>query len=169
MCVEGNCGAHLAAEEFIERHVGALGEDVPECAIHSTEGVVEGDAAAEVGGHIGGLPDVFDVFGVFADQEGFEILLDGGSDSEWTLAVGGAADAIQAGLAGEHFDDDEVIAAGLGENHFDISDLEGSKTTGLLRYCLLGSGAERSGGGHESESMTPVHGWSVSLLAGGLV
>ena len=64
---------------------------------------------------------------------------------------------------------DQVIAAGLGENHFDISDLEGSKTTGLLRYCLLGSGAERSGGGHESESMTPVHGWSVSLLAGGLV
>ena len=66
--VERDRLADLAAEQLVDGHAGPLAEDVPEGAVDAAQGVVERDAAAEVGGDVRGLPDVLDPVALLADR-----------------------------------------------------------------------------------------------------
>jgi len=69
--------AALAAEKLVDRHAGALAEDVPQGHIDTADGVVEHRAVAPVGADKGRLPHVLDLRRVLAEYERLEETIDG--------------------------------------------------------------------------------------------
>ena len=87
--------AALAAEQLVERHVGALALDVPERDVHAAHRVEQHAAVAPVRADVGRLPDVFDLVDVASDEKRLEVLVDGGLDDQGALGEGGAALAVR--------------------------------------------------------------------------
>jgi hypothetical protein len=112
--VAGHGVAHLAAEEFVDGHIGALAFDIPEGDVHGGEDVVVDGAVAPVGFQVGALPEVFDLVRVFADEPGLEVLFKGGDDGVGSEGVVGGADAVEAGFGGDDLQEHPAVA-GAGE------------------------------------------------------
>ena len=108
--VERDGVTHLAAQQLVNRHPGALALDVPERHVEPAEHVVLDRAVAPIGGDVGALPEIFDAGRVFADPERRILLFDRGDDGGGLVDVAGRADAVQAGLAGEDFEKYPPIA-----------------------------------------------------------
>ena len=121
----------------------------------------ERHAAAEIGGHIGGLPDVLDVFRILADHERLQVLIDRCRDGQRSFAVRGATDAVKARFAGQHLDDDQVIRAGLCQDCFDVGNFERRQTAGgRLRGGAYGQGSagcEAASGCQEAKCVASIH------------
>ena len=138
--------AHLAAQELVERHVGALGLDVPERLVHPAHGVEEHAAVPPVRADVRRLPDVLDLVRVPADQERPEVLLDRGVHHQRPLREGRAAQAVQPGLAGQHLHYHEPDLVGSGEDGLDVGDLQRRQAAGLRRHGGLTDAGGRSFG-----------------------
>jgi hypothetical protein len=100
--------AALAAQQLEERHARLLALDVPQRHVYARDGVVQHRPVAPIAVHHPHLPDLFHARHVAADQEGFQVLLDGGVYGVKALRKGGAAQPVQPGLRGDHFDDDQA-------------------------------------------------------------
>src|ERR1700722_10053398 len=116
IAVDGETG--LAAEQLINGHIGTFTFYVPKGLVEPAECVVEDGSVAPVGAHEEGLPEVFYVVYVFADAEIGHIVVDGGHDDFGALGESGAAQAIETGLGGLYFHDDQVGALGCGADGF---------------------------------------------------
>ena len=121
--------AALAAEQLVDGHARPLALDVPQRLVDAGQRVVQHRPAAPVGADVGRLIDVFDVVRVAADQERLEVLLDRGDDRQRPLGERGAAQPVQARLAGLDFDDDQANAVGRGADRFDSRDPNSRQST----------------------------------------
>ena len=135
--------AGLPAQELIDRHVGALGLDVPQSLVHAAHGVVKHRPVAPVGTHIHRLPNVFDMVGVFADQERLEKLVDGGDDGFRALIERRTAEAIEAGLAGLDLDDRQAYARRSRQDCFYVGDFQRRQSPPGLSLLGVGLGPQR--------------------------
>ena len=102
--VGGDAIFGLAAEEFVDRGVEGFADDVPEGDVDAADSV-HGDAHAAVahGGAPHHVPEFFDVEGVFAEEELYEVLFDDVIAGAPAVAV--ALDAFVGGdLDGEVFE-----------------------------------------------------------------
>ncbi len=159
---------HLAAEQLVERHAGALTFDVPQRDVHAAHGVEQHRTVAPVRAHIARLPDILDLVDVAADEEGLQILLERGFHDQGSLRKRRAAPPDEAGLGGLHLHHDQANAIGRRENRLDIADLDRARPF----HCLRVSGCGRAEGrGHSgaqqgrsrcqrrqrSDSITAVH------------
>ena len=141
---------HLAAEQLIERHAGALALDVPERHVDAAHRVEQHRAVAPVPAHVARLPDVLDLVDVAADQERPQILVDRRFDDERALRERGTAPAHQAGLGGLHLHQHQPDPVGCGEDRLDVADLHRSGP--LDRLCVGGRGGRhRAGDGRRRE------------------
>lgn len=120
--VEWSGGAHLASQQLVNRYTGALAQDVPQRAVYTAERVVQRHATAEVGLHVGRLPDVFDVVHVPPDNKRLHVLLYGGGYGQRPLAMCGTAEPVKAWFAGENLHDDGVVPVRLRQDHLDVGD-----------------------------------------------
>ena len=111
---------------------------------------------APVRADVGGLPDVLDLVGVAADEERLQVLLDGGLDDQRALGEGGAAEAVQARLAGHDLDDDEADAVGRGEDRLDVGDLQRRQAPSGRRLLLRLRAARASASGIATHPLLPA-------------
>ena len=72
--------ATLAADELVDRHAGLPTLDVPERVTDAADGAIEHRVILVVGAHVAELPDLLDPIGRPADDQGLEIVGDGGGD-----------------------------------------------------------------------------------------
>ena len=162
MAIERNRGTNLAAQELVNGHAAAFPQNVPKRSVDAAERVVPRYAGTEIGGDVGRLPDVFDLIAVLSDDEGLQVVFQIGGDGMGPLAVGGAADAVKARFAGQDLYDDQVVRAGLGEDHLEVRDLDRRHAAaggGLGGSQRAGPGQQASGGSAESfQSVASVHG-----------
>src|SRR5205814_6668891 len=82
---------HLAAEQLIEGHPGALALDVPQRDVHAAHRVEQRRTVTPVGADVARLPDVLDLVDVAPDQKRLEVLLDRRLDDQRPLRERGAA------------------------------------------------------------------------------
>ena len=122
MAVDAGRLADLAAEQVIHGHAGHLALDVPEGLVHAGDGVVEHGAVAPIGADHAHLPDVLDAGDVLADEQGLHVIRHRMGNGHPPLGVGGAADAVQAGLRGDHLDDNEGNPFRCGANRVNVLD-----------------------------------------------
>ena len=135
---------HLAAEQLIERHAGALALDVPQRDVDAAHRVEEHAAVPPVRAHVARLPDVLDLVDVAADQERLQILLDRGLHDQRALGEGRAAPADQPGLGRLDLHDDEADPVRRGEDGLDVADLDRSGPAHRLRVGGRRAGANAS-------------------------
>ena len=121
MAVHRNTGAHFAAEQVVHRHVGHFALDVPQGHIHTGDGIVDDGAAAPVGVLVHQLPQVGDVAHILADQQRTQIGLNEMLHGQVAVSEGGAAQTVQARLAGLHLHHHQIDALGGGADHFNIA------------------------------------------------
>ena len=136
----------LAAEQLVDRHVGALALDVPQRLIDAAHRVVEHRAVAPIRADVHRLPDVFDVVRVFAFEERRQELVDRRDDRLGALVEGRAAKAVEPRLAGIDFDDRQPDARCGDEHRLHVGDLQRRKPVlrlPLLRARLVGEGLMR--------------------------
>ena len=136
VAVERHRGANLSTQQLIDRHAETLAQDVPQRAVDAAQRVVALRARAEVLLHIRGLPDVLDVIAVLADDERLQTRFDIGLRCLRNLLVGRGAEAIEAWLAGFHFDDRPVGAGGRGGDDLDVGDLQRRHAPAGRIFCL---------------------------------
>ena len=96
--------AALAAEQLVHRHSGPLAENVPQGHVHAADGVAQHRAVAPYDDDERRLPDVLDLQRIFAEEERLEVLVHSRFDDPRPLGEGGAAESVQARLAGHHLD-----------------------------------------------------------------
>ena len=104
--VAGDRGAAGSAQQFVHRHPSLLPLDVPQGHVDAAQRGVEDGAAAPVAAIVHALPDVFDAAGLAANQQRSQALFEGRGDSGGVIVLAGRADAVEAGLVGDDFDDD---------------------------------------------------------------
>ena len=121
MAVHRHTGAHFAAEQVVHRHVGHFALDVPQGHIHTGDGIVDDGAAAPVGVLVHQLPQVGDVAHILADQQRTQIGLNEMLHGQVAVSEGGAAQTVQARLAGLHLHHHQIDALGGGADHFNIA------------------------------------------------
>ena len=114
----------LAAEQLVERHVGAFPLDVPERDVDAAHRVEQHRAVPPVRAHVTRLPDVFDLVDVPPDQERLEILLERGLDDERTLGEGRAAPADEPRLGRLHLHDHQPDVVRGRHDRLDVPDLD---------------------------------------------
>ena len=124
MAVDANALAYLAAKQLIDGHVGHLALDVPKGLVHAGNGVVEDGAVAPIGANHGHLPDVLDAGGILAHEQGLHIGVHGMGHGQEPLGIGGAAEAVEPGLAGIHAHNHQRDALGGGANGAYVCDGE---------------------------------------------
>ncbi len=71
--------------------------------------------------------------------------------------MSGATDSVETGLAGQHLDDNQVVAAGLSEDSLHIGDFEGRQSAGCLCQNRGRTGGERASGGKHLQSIASIH------------
>ena len=91
--------------------------------VHAAQGVAQHRAVAPVGADEGRLPKVFDAQRVLAQQEGLQVAVHGRGDYAGPLGEGGAAQAVQARLAGQHLDHHQPDARGRRQDRLHIGNL----------------------------------------------
>ena len=121
MAVHRHTGAHLAAEQIIDRHVGHLALDVPQSHIHAGDGIVDDGAAAPVSVLVHQLPQVRDVAHILADQQRTQVGLNEMLHRQVAVSEGGAAQTVQARFAGLHLDNHQIDALRGGADHFNVA------------------------------------------------
>jgi hypothetical protein len=126
--------AALAAHELVDGHAGAFALDVPQRLVDAGQRVVEHRATAPVGADVGRLIDILDVVRAAAEEERLEILLDRGHHGQRALGEGGAAEAVQAGLARLDLDHDQAYAVGRGTDGLDTRDARRCHSGWWVRY-----------------------------------
>ena len=136
--VGGDAVFGLAAEEFVDRGVEGFADDVPEGDIDAADGV-HGDAHAAVahGGAPHDVPEFFNVEGVFAEEEFYEVFFDDVIAGAPAVAV--AFDAFVGGdLDGEVF---ELAGIGIeeGARGF-VFGVDGHRVCDLYLLCAPGAG-----------------------------
>jgi len=114
--------AAFASEQLVDGETGVFSEEIPECDVDAAESVVEHGSVAPVGADEGRLPDVLDAEGVFSDQEGSEVVVDGGGDHACSLSERGTSESVEAGLVGVDADDDEADSCRSGQDGSDVGD-----------------------------------------------
>ena len=102
----------FAAEQLIHRQAGPLTQDVPQRHIDAAQRVVQHRPVPPIAAEPRRLRNVLDLRGVFADQKRPQIFIDGSGHDAGPLRERGAAQAIQARLAGRHFHDNQPSASG---------------------------------------------------------
>jgi len=143
--VDRHCLAALAAEQLVERHPSPLGLDVPQRLVDATEGVVQHRPAPPVAAQVARLPDVLDAVNVAPEHKGAQILVNGRRHGERPLGEGGAAEAVQAVLAGQNLDDHQADAVRRSQDGLDVGNSHGLGHDGLLGgYGALLGGQSRS-------------------------
>ena len=115
----------LSAEELVHGHARPFPLDVPQRHVHAGDRVVQDRAVAPVAVHHGRLPQVLDIVRVLADEEGFQVVFDGGVDGPEPLGECGAAQAVEAGFGGQELDDDQARTGRLGQDGPDVGDGHG--------------------------------------------
>ena len=128
--------ADLAAEQLVDRHVGALALDVPQRDVHAAHRVEQHAAVSPVRADVGRLPDIFDLVDVAPDEKRLEVLLDGGLHHQGALGEGGAAIADQARFARHDLHDDQSDPVRRGEDGLDVGDLDGRQPLESCRPLL---------------------------------
>jgi hypothetical protein len=139
MVVARDCIPHLAAEQLVHRHAGALALDVPQRHIHRAQHVVVHRAVPPVGLEVRALPEVADPRRVLADQPGLQMMFERGDDRLGLVIIVGRADAVKAGFRGDDLEEDPaIVRAAAGGDHFDVFDGERRQT--VFPACgLLGN------------------------------
>ena len=128
--------------EFRAGLPGDFAQNVPEGEVDPRDGSGAGDAMSVpevLAKHH--LPEVLDAGGVFADDQ-FGEVFDRGDNAAGMPFEGRLAPAEQAGLIGEHLDEDPVPHAGIADEGFDLGDLHGSGSRGSSGRRLAGHHAE---------------------------
>ena len=155
--------ARLAAQQRIDRHVGAFALDVPQRLIDPAHGVVQHGAVPPVRADVHRLPDVLDMVGVFTLEKRAQELVHRGDHGPRALGEGGAAVAVQARLAGLNLDDDRAGQAGRrGQNRFHVGDFQLGQAAAGLRLLRDGAGAGcgqsgKPGAGDPFECVASIH------------
>ena len=138
IAIHGEAG--FPADELIDRHVRPFALDVPQRHVKPAESVVQHRTIAPIGTRVGVLPKVLDIVRVPAARKRIKILLDGGHHGEWTLVEGGAAEAVQTGLAGLDLHDNQPgpLRRSLDRPH--LGDFQRREASGCLGGSLGGNG-----------------------------
>ena len=157
MRVAGGGFAALAAQKLVNRHIRLAALDIPEGLVHAADGVVQHRTVAPVGAVVAGLPNVFDLVGALAGEEGAEILLDRRIHQFGALREGRAAVAVEAVLVGGDLDHGEAQAGGGGGDYGNIFD-DGSRQAPRSALGLVGKQRDRRGGGQAGEEIAAIHG-----------
>ncbi len=114
----------LATQQRVERQTGSLSQNIPQGHIHATEGVIQDRTVSPIRTDEGGLPCVFDLGGILANQEGFQISVHGRFNNSRTLCKGGAAESIQSRFVRQYLDHDQANASRCRQNRLDVGYLE---------------------------------------------
>ena len=160
--------ARFAAEQLVDGHVGALALDVPQRLVDAAHGVVKHRPVAPVRADVHRLPDVFDVIGVFTQQERSEEVVHRRDDSLGALVERGAPQPVKPRLARIHLHHHQADARRGHQHGLDAGDLERRQPALRLRLlrarrerqCAVPhqcSKIQRSAPGHGLHPITPLH------------
>ena len=156
--VAGNGVVRLAAEHLEDGHAGALALDVPERFVEGAEDLVVDRSVAPVRLEMGALPKVFDAVGIFADDPGFEVLLEGGDYGLRLIVVVGRSDAVESRLARDYLEEyPAVVPSGAGRDHLDVFDGERRQTLGPAPDFLRGGHREGWCGENSLDQISTIH------------
>ena len=106
MGVDGGPFAALTPEQVVDRHISQLALNILQGLVDPRYGVVKDRAIAPVALHQVHLEKLLDAGNILTQHKRLNMALQGRVNSRAALGEGGAAQAIQTRLGGQHFDDD---------------------------------------------------------------
>lgn len=123
MRVERNRITHLATDQLVYGHAGALAFDVPQRHIECTECVVLNRTVAPIGADVRTLPEILDTIGVFAEPKRCVLLLDRCHHRGCVVHITRGTDAVEPRFTGNDFEEHPLIVVrGAGGDRLDFGD-----------------------------------------------